>query len=91
MCLPTLGDRHVSNIGRLKNKKFSEVKKPENINVYLNTNHGRIEIPKKRSFSRKNGSFRSSFEFDFDVEDLHISLVENSEKLNFDHFIASNQ
>lgn len=68
-----------------------EVKKPENINVYLNTNHGRIEIPKKRSFSRKNGSFRSSFEFDFDVEDLHISLVENSEKLNFDHFIASNQ
>ncbi|CAL2037027.1 unnamed protein product [Caenorhabditis brenneri] len=77
-----------------------EVRKPEHIHVYLNTNHGRVEISKKNSrvSSKKSVSFNSSqfskngrFDFDFEVEDLHISLVEEPDMINYDHFIASNQ
>ncbi|KAF1761411.1 hypothetical protein GCK72_009667 [Caenorhabditis remanei] len=71
-----------------------ELKKPDNICVYLNTSDGRVEIPKKKSYSKKNASFSSNqsrFDFNFEVDDLHISLVEEVEMDNFDHFISSNQ
>lgn len=75
---------------------IQDVKKETNVTVYLNTNHGRLEIPKKRSL-KKNVTFtpaprqHARVEFDFDDEDLHISVVENPEKNNFDHFISANQ
>ncbi|ULU01626.1 hypothetical protein L5515_004583 [Caenorhabditis briggsae] len=75
---------------------FHEVKKPDNIHVYLNTNQGRVEIPKVRKLgsSKKNVTFNSyqmGFDFDFEFEDLHISLVKHPEMDNFDHFISANQ